>query len=449
MRCLGLALSLLLLLSSPTWATVNVVRFPSGTPVQVCQPSDTNTNCGGGGTSGVSSFNARTGAVTLSSSDVTTAVGSTTYDAYGAASAITLAGLGGTTLAAAEAAITPTELGLVIGTNVLAQRTFGTAANNNTGDFLASGKLGTVTSTDFCHGDGSGNVTCVDGNTYVTGTPWTGLYLPLGGGTLTGNLTLSTHNIVTDTTTGTDIGTGATQKVGFFGATPVVQQSATNVCTSLNNLGLTTGCTEQSLSGYAPLATPVFTTNITTPIVYGGSAAGSTLTLQGTSNGSPSNAYVILQPSGGNVGIGTTSPNATLTVGANLSGTALGSTFITNAGTLGGTAGNSLTLANIGFTSSNISSLGVRAYRTATGGSWNTTAITLGMDVDNTLGAGGYLSFNMGNVGIGTTSPNAGLDMGASNNIRIPVQKSASGVRYVCIDTNGQLTSQAVACVGT
>jgi hypothetical protein len=54
-----------------------------------------------------------------------------------------------------------------------------------------------------------------------------------------------------------------------------------------------------------------------------------------------------------------------------------------------------------------------------------------------------------GSVGIGTTSPNAGLDMGASNNIRIPVQKSASGVRYVCIDTNGQLTSQAAACVGT
>ena len=60
-----------------------------------------------------------------------------------------------------------------------------------------------------------------------------------------------------------------------------------------------------------------------------------------------------------------------------------------------------------------------------------------------------HQNFKGGNVGIGTTSPNAGLDMGASNNIRIPVQKSASGVRYVCIDTNGQLTSQAAVCVGT
>lgn len=38
----------------------------------------------------------------------------------------------------AAAAVTPTTLGLVIGTNVLAQRTFGTAANNNTGDFATA-----------------------------------------------------------------------------------------------------------------------------------------------------------------------------------------------------------------------------------------------------------------------------------------------------------------------
>jgi hypothetical protein len=44
--------------------------------------------------------------------------------------------------------------------------------------------------------------------------------------TLHGNLDASTRNIVTDTTTGTKIGTGTTQKVGFFNATPVVQQAA-------------------------------------------------------------------------------------------------------------------------------------------------------------------------------------------------------------------------------
>jgi hypothetical protein len=44
--------------------------------------------------------------------------------------------------------------------------------------------------------------------------------------TLNGNLNLSTKDLVTDTTTGTKIGTGTTQKLGFFNATPVVQQAA-------------------------------------------------------------------------------------------------------------------------------------------------------------------------------------------------------------------------------
>lgn len=60
---------------------------------------------------------------------------------------------------------------------------------------------------------------------------------------------------------------------------------------------------------------PTFTTSITSPVVYGGSAASSTLTLDGTSNGSPSNAYVLINPSGqGNVGIGTATPHSKLAV---------------------------------------------------------------------------------------------------------------------------------------
>jgi hypothetical protein len=61
--------------------------------------------------------------------------------------------------------------------------------------------------------------------------------------TLSGNLTISTKNIVTDTTTGTKIGTGTTQKLGFFNATPVVQPTAVadatdaaSVITQLNAL---------------------------------------------------------------------------------------------------------------------------------------------------------------------------------------------------------------------
>jgi hypothetical protein len=52
-------------------------------------------------------------------------------------------------------------------------------------------------------------------------------------------------------------------------------------------------------------------TSVTAPNLYGGTAAGSTLTLSGTSNASPSNAYVILNPNAeGGVGIGISTPAA-------------------------------------------------------------------------------------------------------------------------------------------
>jgi hypothetical protein len=47
--------------------------------------------------------------------------------------------------------------------------------------------------------------------------------LSCGALTLNGNLDASTRDIVTDTTTGTKIGTATTQKIGFFNATPVDQ----------------------------------------------------------------------------------------------------------------------------------------------------------------------------------------------------------------------------------
>jgi hypothetical protein len=101
----------------------------------------------------------------------------------------------------------------------------------------------------------------------ITGTSVAG-YLPLAGGTMTGTLLFSADN---------------TYNIGASGATR---------------------------PGHIYVGT-----DLTSPSVYGGSAAGSTLTLDGTSNGSPSNAYVLLNPAGhGNVGIGTTAPGSLLTV---------------------------------------------------------------------------------------------------------------------------------------
>ncbi len=51
----------------------------------------------------------------------------------------------------------------------------------------------------------------------------------IGAVTFTGDITISDgENIILDTTTGTQIGTAAAQKLGFLGATPIIQQTTTS-----------------------------------------------------------------------------------------------------------------------------------------------------------------------------------------------------------------------------
>lgn len=61
-------------------------------------------------------------------------------------------------------------------------------------------------------------------------------------------------------------------------------------------------------------------TSVASPLHYGGTAAGSTITVSGTSNGSPSSAYVLLQSGTTQfVGINNATPKANLDINANLS----------------------------------------------------------------------------------------------------------------------------------
>jgi len=62
------------------------------------------------------------------------------------------------------------------------------------------------------------------------------------------------------------------------------------------------------------IATPTITTGMVCPAIDGSVAANGDLTLQGTADSTRTTSYVILQPNGGNVGIGNSTPNNVLDV---------------------------------------------------------------------------------------------------------------------------------------
>ena len=128
---------------------------------------------------------------------------------------------------------TPGTVGLLMGGGAAAadeDRACGICFNHGTGaarwdvgiGFLSNDGGPIVTSTIV---DGSASVTVFDINGSHTdgidtvGATFSGSAVKLGAG----------HNIALDTATGTKVGTGATQKIGFWNATPVVQSTGWSV----------------------------------------------------------------------------------------------------------------------------------------------------------------------------------------------------------------------------
>jgi hypothetical protein len=106
-----------------------------------------------------------------------------------------------------------------------------------------------------------------DANTYINS--WTTGHLDLTAATsidINANMDISAKNIITDTITGTIIGTATSQKLGFYGVAPIVQPSnTTDIKDALVNLGLLAsgGATSLNLDGGDLVADEITASSLT------------------------------------------------------------------------------------------------------------------------------------------------------------------------------------------
>jgi len=191
---------------------------------------------------------------------------------------------------------------------------------------------------------------------------------------------------------------------------------------------------------------------------------------------------------GGKVGIGTTTPLATLQVGAASAVTNLSDSFIVRGSTLGASAGNYSYPAEIQNISGNLLRLQFAPYRRADGASWIGAAYRLQFGVDSSFtdgskafieiggddpnsSGGGFISLgtagsdrlsvtNAGKVGIGTTTPTSLLHLtGAVTGKALAIfdetgdqaifTASASGIAKFTVDHGGSILANTAITATT
>jgi trimeric autotransporter adhesin len=202
--------------------------------------------------------------------------------------------------------------------------------------------------------------------------------------------------------------------------------------------------------------------------MYGGSAASGNMTINSTSNATK--GYVILNPTGGNVGIGNSAPGATLSLGtaSTRTGTlslahASNAYVVTVSPSASTTASYTLTLPPAAPTANGqaltATTGGVASWTTISGGGsqtpWISDINAAGYTLNGNSTSGGNMTINStshnnkgyvilnptgGNVGIGNTGPGQLLTVGASG------RQGAIGIAG---NTSGVITLTTAAAAGT
>jgi hypothetical protein len=151
-------------------------------------------------------------------------------------------------------------------------------------------------------------------------------YVNTSGDTMTGSLTITGGNVTADNLSGTN--TGDQDLTGYVLKSGSLTQLTTRSHTDLTSIGTNTHAQIDTFIGttvpatYAPLASPVFTTQITTPSIISSGALGITpasgsnlnINLATTGDLAVNTNQLYVDTSAGNVGIGTTGPGAKLEV---------------------------------------------------------------------------------------------------------------------------------------